>query len=78
MMQFTPEEEADFGSLSDHDFMDPVEQKMVGHLEAIGQALAQQAQALSQLTQSLASLAEAMQRPKKVARGPDGRVIGIE
>lgn len=65
MMQFTPDEEAEFGNLSDHDMMDPVEKQIVEHLQAIAQTMAQTVSLLSQLQQSIAQLAQSVSAPRK-------------
>lgn len=78
MMQFTPEEEAQFGNLSEHDLMDPVEKQIVEHLAAISQTMVQQIQILQQLQQSIAELAHAINRPKRVIYDATGRAAGIE
>lgn len=72
-LDLTPEEEAEFAS-SDEELMDPMERSMLDRLDKLGALL-------NSLQQSIEGLHEAFQhasRPRKVVRGPDNRVIGIE
>ena len=46
--------------------------------EQAAQVFAQSAQALQQVTQALVAAAQEMSRPKRVVRGPDGRIAGLE
>jgi hypothetical protein len=74
-LDLTPDEEAEFGNLSDHDMMDPVEKEIVDKLALISQAIAQQVHILAALQQSISALAEGVARPKKttLVRDQSGR-----
>lgn len=60
--------------MSDDEMMDPMEKAMLDRLDQLGQIL-------SGLQHSIEQMAQAFQqanRPKRILRGPDNRVIGIE
>jgi hypothetical protein len=67
--------------LSDDEMMDPVEKQELDLLKQIADAITQSVQlqqANIQAMQQLAQVIQHMGRPKRVVRGPDNRVIGIE
>lgn len=80
-LDLTPDEEAEFGNLSDQDMMDPVEKEIVDKLGLISQSIAHQVQILAGLQQSIGALAQQIaqnNRPKRVVRDANNRVVGIE
>jgi hypothetical protein len=73
--------ETQTADLSYADMMDPVEKEIVEKLSTVADAITHQVQLLAGLQQSIAQLAQTIQqinKPKRVVRGPDNRVIGIE